>query len=185
VVKGVAGFMFAAAVAGCGAPQGATPAAVAPSTPATTVTPSSTSDTPLIPLSVDAMPATPEFAAALIGKPLAGSGVATTNTCFGNADLVSMRFTAPGPGAAIIGWAWNAGAMAPYANILVLNHGGIVQGAGVGGSARPDVVLDRADVTSELVGWTAYVLAEPGMFTLWGYDPVAKTACKVGEIAVL
>jgi hypothetical protein len=81
----------------------------------------------------------------------------------------------------IVGWAWIPGKAAGASRIVVADATGKIVGFGEGGIPRPDVQAAMKDVTSPDVGFQASAPLTSGSVTLFGVDPEAKAACKLGE----
>lgn len=129
----------------------------------------------------DPLPAPPEWAAPLMGKPLRLLFPTVAN-CLGNVDAVRTRYVGPAAGAAVVGWAWDPLHKAPPPRILLVDDDFLIQGAGVSGESRPGVPRARPEVTSDAVGWQAVTWRVAGPVYAWGLQSDGKTICKLGQL---
>jgi len=128
------------------------------------------------------MPTIPGYAASLMNKSLSEVGISEVATCLGNADNIGARYEVP-PGIQIVGWAWNTATVAPYSEFLVVDDAKVVAGFGTGGFSRPDVPQANADITTDAVGYTAFVTGDADNYIVLGYNASTMTVCPVGAIA--
>jgi len=147
-------------VAGCGQPDSAT---------------TQISEVPVLP---GQAPSTPAWAGAFDGKAI--SSLRLTKDCVGYADKVVAKYAGTPPGFQIVGWGWNSSAKRPAERVLIADSKGIVVGAGVGGTDRPDVSDAIKTVTSSKTGWTAYGHSADTELTAWLLS-ANSAVCSVGK----
>jgi hypothetical protein len=131
-----------------------------------------------IPTSSDSAPDLPGWARGFEGKKIAAVGAQKLGACNGFVDGVLVRYAGARPGAQIAGWGWDSVAKTPYARV-VLTDGGVVVGAGAGGTERPDVPKVIPAITSAKTGWTAVVHEPSGSLQGWGVS--SSGVCLLGR----
>lgn len=124
-----------------------------------------------------APPTAPEWAQGLEGEVIA-TAFPNSFKCEGYVDGPTERTAAR---VTIVGWSWIADAADGARRIVVADAEGKIVGFGEGGVARPDVAAARKDVTRPDVGFSAASPVTSGKVVLYGVDPAAKTACRLGE----
>lgn len=120
----------------------------------------------------------PDFVASLQGQTFEALGLATVTGCVGTFDGFSNEFAGDPAGVRGFGWAWNSESSSPYDKILVTDEAGLVVGGGEGSFSRPDVPqANPEDITTDLVGWDAFIEALQGTVTAYAYDEAGATVC--------
>lgn len=122
----------------------------------------------------------PAWAAGLEGKPMASAFAAAPATaCTGYVDGPQP---ATAQGVTVVGWSWLKDIQSGAPQIVLTDAAGNMVAFGAGGVARPDVPAAVKEITRPDVGWTVTAPAgTTGVFGVWGVDPQAKTACRLGE----
>lgn len=136
-------------------------------------------------LSTD-VPAAPDWAKAMIGRPLSAIAPASaTAQCDGYADKVVAVYKGAHAGVGVMGWGWDILDHRPLEHVLVVDPSGVVVGAGeLGGPERPDVVAARpAVVTTPDVGWIATAQVASGRVKIYGLTE-AGGSCQIGVLGV-
>lgn len=134
-----------------------------------------------IPVVAEPLPATPDWAAAYLGKGLRDV-FPETGECAGNTDVVKTRYAGPPAGVAIIGWGWNVAEKVAVERVVIVDKEFTIIGAGETGLPRPDVQKVRPDVTSGTTGWRAVTTATTGGVDAYGLTNGAKGVCKLGHL---
>lgn len=156
--------------------------ALADPAPAPVEAPAPAPVAPATPVSTDPAPAVPAWAAAMIGKPVAELFPTAIDGCIGSADVIGRRYTAPRSASRIDGWAWNVTGKAPFEHLVVADTAGVIVGAGMTQTERPDVLAARTDIVTDLVsGYQVVTPGDQGVVSIYGIDEAKKAACKIAD----
>jgi hypothetical protein len=123
------------------------------------------------------LPALPEWAKPLMGKTL--QDFPSSKACKGAFDAVKVRHAGTPSGVEVEGWAWLTDQKAAPIQILFVDIGGDIVGAGQTTMDRPDVPKAVSDVTTAKVGWHGVVQAASGKITALAALP-DRALCPVG-----
>jgi hypothetical protein len=132
-------------------------------------------------LSPAALPALPDWALGLTGRPLA-QAFPRAEACIGNTDAVVMRYEGAPGGSRIAGWGWEIAARRPVARVVLTDEAGAIIGAGAGGRPRRDVAQARPELNSNAVGWQALTARTEGVVLAYGVAGDGTAACLLGRI---
>lgn len=156
------------ALSACDKPKDRTPPPAA-ETAAATATPAAPTE---------ALPATPDWAKAYMGKTVAEL-FPQAGQCVGNTDNVSKQMVG---GVEIVGWGWDSGAKKPVAHVVLTDQEGRVIGFGETGMERPDVPAAKPEITSQTTGWKGYASRTDGWLDAYGVTNDGKGQCKLGHL---
>jgi len=129
------------------------------------------------PPAANAPPAVPAWAAGLQGQPFTGA-FPNAMQCTGYVDGPAERTPAS---ILVLGWSWVEAAKAGASNVVMVDASGNMVAFGNGGGARPDVPANVKTITRPDVGWSIRLAPMTGVYTVYGVDPAAKSACRLGE----
>jgi hypothetical protein len=126
-------------------------------------------------------PATPAWAGSMMGKNLK-TVLPREGPCFGNLDVVEMRYNGGSPGTKFVGWGWDVEAKTPVARVLLVDVDLQIVGAGETGLTRPDVPLAKTEVTSQTTGYWAVTPLTTGGVNAYGIVKDGQGACPLGHL---
>ena len=128
-----------------------------------------------------ATPAFPEWVAPYLGRNIAEVFALDSDTCTGFANPAdpNEQFT-EATGVRVDGWGWSITNERAYSRIVATDDAGIIQGAGDGGFARPDVPQAMRDITDPNTGYSIVTRSTSGTVSVFGIDEANHTACRIG-----
>jgi hypothetical protein len=129
----------------------------------------------------------PNFApeiSVLIGQAFSTAFPVVATNCIGSLDGVTGQYNGQPSGVKVVGWGFDLANKAPYEQFVAVDVAGVIQGGGIGNTARPDVVAARpAEVTSEATGYEVLAGVTSGPVTVYGISSATSEACIVGLLA--
>ncbi len=127
-----------------------------------------------------ALPPYPVWAAAMIGKPLAGVFPKKTSRCWGYLDGVAVKYAGKPSGDEFFGWGYDMTVNQPVSRVLLVDRTGRIVGAGHGGYLRPDVPATLTWIKSMTTGWEGYAGSSArGPLWAWGVMSEPGTVCRL------
>ena len=133
-----------------------------------------------VPNTVEAVPAPPAWATAIIGRGLR-EAFPRSAACLGNTDNLTLIYLGRPPGIEVGGWGWDSAAKVHIGKVLLVDAQARIVGAGEGGRRRKDVPRVVPSIKALDTGWRAVTPKVAGALDVYGLT-ADGAVCGLGHI---